>query len=112
VYRSERIPSLYAANVWIVPDTDRDSVLDTADNCSSIPNANQRDTDNDGYGNSCDADFNNDGVVEFADYLYLGERWQSADANADLDGDGVVSWSDLQVLIDSFFGAPGPSGVR
>ena len=112
VYRSERIPSLYGATVHIIPDSDLDGVIDTADNCAFIPNSNQRDTDNDGYGSVCDADFNNDGVVEFADYLYLGSLWQSADANADLDGDGLVSWGDLQILINTFLVAPGPSGTR
>jgi arylsulfate sulfotransferase len=112
VYRSERIPSLYPANVFIIPDSDSDSVPDTFDNCAFVPNADQRDTDNDGFGSICDADFNNDGVIEYADYLYLGQRWQTADANADLDGDGLVTWGDLLILFNAFSGAPGPSGVR
>jgi arylsulfate sulfotransferase len=111
VYRSERIPSLYAQNVQIVPDSDRDGVLDNTDNCTLTANANQRDTDGDGFGSACDPDLNNDGVVEWVDYFYYTVLWQSADANADLDGDGVVTWPDLQVLVDKFFGAPGPSGV-
>ena len=59
----------------------------------------------------CDADFNNDGVIEYADYLYLGTRWMTADANADLDGDGVVSWGDLLILFNTFYSSPGPSGL-
>ena len=111
VYRSERIPSLYAQNVQIVPDSDGDGVLDNADNCTAVANANQRDTDGDGFGSACDPDLNNDGVVEWVDYFYYTVLWQSADANADLDGDGVVTWPDLQIMVDKFFGAPGPSGV-
>ena len=112
VYRSERIPSLYPASVYIIPDSDGDGVPDTFDNCAFIPNANQRDTDQDGYGSICDADFTNDGIVDYADYLYIAARWQSADANADLDGDGVVYWSDLQILVNTLFAAPGPSGLH
>jgi arylsulfate sulfotransferase len=112
VYRSERIPSLYGANVHIIPDSDLDGVIDSIDNCAFIPNANQRDADNDGYGSVCDADFTNDGVVEYADYSYIVAKWQTADAVADLDGDGLVSWTDLQILVDSLAKAPGPSGLR
>ncbi len=112
VYRSERIPSLYGADVLIVPDSDGDGVIDTWDNCTLTSNPDQRDTDGDGYGSICDPDLNNDGVVEYADYLLLGWKWQSADANTDLDGDGLVSWGDLLILFNRFFGAPGPSGVH
>ena len=112
VYRSERIPSLYGADVVIVLDSDGDGVLDNIDNCTLTPNADQRDADGDGYGSICDPDLNNDGVVEYADYYLLGWKWLTADANADLDGDGLVSWTDLLILYNRFFGAPGPSGVH
>ena len=37
------------------------------DNCTLLENADQRDTDGDGFGNICDGDFNNDGVVNIPD---------------------------------------------
>src|SRR5688500_1997304 len=38
-------------------DSDGDSVVDAFDNCTAVANANQLDSDGDGYGNACDADF-------------------------------------------------------
>jgi len=74
-YRS--VPYLSWMNVWIGDplmvrgwpalagnDIDGDGVPNASDNCLDLPNANQRDTDGDGYGNLCDADLNNDGIVK------------------------------------------------
>ncbi|MHA8057866.1 T9SS type B sorting domain-containing protein [Aquirufa nivalisilvae] len=44
-----------------VTDTDGDGVIDFEDNCPSTYNPNQLDTDNDGLGNVCDDDLDNDG---------------------------------------------------
>ncbi|MEM6638361.1 MAG: FG-GAP repeat protein [Pseudomonadota bacterium] len=48
-------------------DTDQDEVDYALDNCSEVPNTDQRDTDGDGFGNACDADLNNDCVVNVID---------------------------------------------
>ena len=48
-------------------DMDMDNVLDSIDNCTSIANTNQRDTDGDGMGDACDDDDDNDGVVDSLD---------------------------------------------
>lgn len=111
IYRSEKIPTLYASNVRMFFDSDHDGLLDNVDNCTLVANPDQRDTDHDGFGNACDPDLNNDGVVDYNDGLIFVERFQSSDADADFDGDGVVTWPDLQILIDRFFTAPGPSGI-
>ncbi|MFY9159257.1 gliding motility-associated C-terminal domain-containing protein [Aquirufa ecclesiirivi] len=42
-------------------DTDGDGLVDFEDNCPSTYNPNQLDTDNDGLGNVCDDDLDNDG---------------------------------------------------
>ena len=44
-------------------DTDSDTVFDWFDNCRLVPNTDQTDSDNDGCGNACDADVNQDGTV-------------------------------------------------
>ena len=48
-------------------DSDADGVPDSVDNCILVANPEQTDTDNDGFGNRCDADFNNDNVVNDLD---------------------------------------------
>jgi arylsulfate sulfotransferase len=111
IYRSDKIPTLYASNVRMFFDSDQDGVLDNLDNCTFVANVDQRDTDQDGFGNICDPDLNNDGVVDYNDGLIFVQRFQSSDADADFDGDGVVTWPDLQILIDRYFTAPGPSGI-
>jgi uncharacterized protein (TIGR03790 family) len=106
-------------------DRDGDAVADAEDNCSRIPNAAQRDTDGDGYGNACDADVNNDGLVttSWGSIFPLGERgdleWIALtvrsgvyDENHDLDGDGRVDALDLSLAHLALYQAPGPSGRR
>jgi hypothetical protein len=93
------------------PDSDGDEVPDQSDNCTLAPNPAQRDTDGDGFGNRCDADLNNDCVVNAADLGVLKSVFFSSDADADFNGDGVVNTADLGLLKAGFFGPPGPSAV-
>ena len=73
-------------------DTDADGISDTADNCIEVANSDQRDTDADGYGNRCDADLDNNLVVNFGDLgLFKGVFFKKAgdpgfDPDADFDG--------------------------
>ena len=48
-------------------DSDGDGVVDSNDNCLNVKNANQRDTDNDKFGNLCDGDLDNSGFVNSID---------------------------------------------
>jgi hypothetical protein len=60
-------------------DRDRDGVPDgigdACDDCTAVADAAQRDADADGYGNGCDPDLNNDGVVNFTDLAMLKARF-------------------------------------
>jgi hypothetical protein len=93
-------------------DTDGDGIPDAIDNCILVPNPDQRDTDGDGYGNACDADFDNNGIVNFADLAYFKSKFGTADPNADLDGNGIVNFADLAIFKPLFGKAPGQSGLR
>lgn len=52
-------------------DQDGDKLSDAQDNCPLIQNGDQRDSDNDGNGNQCDPDLNNDQHVDFIDLSLL-----------------------------------------
>ncbi len=100
-----------SVDVLNIVDSDGDGIGDDVDNCTLVPNADQRDTNGDGFGNICDADLSNDGVINAVDLGLLRLVFFTNDADADFDGDGVVNVVDLGVLRVSFFSAPGPSGV-
>jgi hypothetical protein len=93
------------------PDEDGDDVPDTIDNCTKVVNNEQRDSDNDGYGNFCDPDFDNSLNVDFADLAYMKSMFFTPDADADLNGDGTVDFADLAIQKAMFFQPPGPSGL-
>jgi hypothetical protein len=92
-------------------DVDGDGILDGADNCVEVANASQRDTDGDGIGNVCDADLNNDCIVNATDLGLLKSVFFTTDADADFNGDGAVNATDLGAMKSVFFGAPGPSSL-
>lgn len=87
-------------------DRDADGVIDALDNCLAHPNTDQRDTDRDGIGNRCDADVDNDGLVDLKDLRILLAHSSSRDA--DLDGDGHVNLEDLSIFFSLFRRPPGP----
>ncbi|MEM6639260.1 MAG: choice-of-anchor B family protein [Pseudomonadota bacterium] len=92
-------------------DGDQDGLDNDQDNCATVPNADQRDTDSDGFGNACDTDLNNDGTTNFVDLGQLRQVFFTDDANADFNGDGVVNVLDLGIMRQRFFQPPGPSGL-
>lgn len=93
-------------------DQDYDGVPDSVDNCLNVANPNQRDTNNDGYGNLCDPDLNNDGLVNNTDLNLMKAVFYTSNADADLNGDGYVNFGDLAILKSLFGKAPGPSGLK
>ncbi len=107
--------STFGRGIWQLPlggaDSDADGITDDADNCILTANANQRDTNGDGFGNLCDADLNDDCIVDVADFLIMRAVLGTDDADADLDGNGIVGRADLRLLLESRQSPPGPSGI-
>ena len=97
-------------------DRDGDGVVDNLDNCATVANPGQQNTNSavDGYGNRCDADLNNDGTVNLSDYSLFRAAFGGTDpltpaqADADFNSDNEVNLSDYSIF-RSFFGkVPGP----
>jgi hypothetical protein len=96
-------------------DADGDGWLDGEDNCSIDANADQRDTDSDGFGNLCDCDYDNNGLCDGPDHKIFGESFGKAvplaDPEADMDGDGIVDGNDFPLFGVGWGAPPGPSGL-
>jgi hypothetical protein len=116
----EAAPDVVSSVVTAVaPDSDDDGIADEDDNCTTVANAPQRDTDGDGIGNRCDADIRvpNDCVVNSLDLGTIKVAFFSSpgqpnwNPDADFNGDDAVNVVDLAVMKSQFFAPPGPSGV-
>ena len=67
-------------------DTDGDGVLDSADNCLTVSNPSQLDSDNDGQGDACDSDSDGDGLPDSWEQNAFGDLNQDGSDDADADG--------------------------
>jgi hypothetical protein len=133
-YRS--VPYLSWMTVWIgdplmlapslhlpTADRDGDGIADPSDNCLDLANPDQRDTDGDDYGNLCDGDLDNDGVVTTSwgvttppsargdvEEIQLTVQASGYVNHQDLDGDSDVDADDVSIASHRLFFPPGPSG--
>jgi hypothetical protein len=83
-----------ASSLSFADDTDVDGIDDSIDNCVSVSNTDQLDTDWDGIGNTCDADDDGDGVSDSSDVWPLDYRY-----SLDSDSDGLPdAYEDANIL--------------
>ncbi|NNM20814.1 MAG: hypothetical protein HKO55_06040, partial [Gammaproteobacteria bacterium] len=91
---------------------DLDGLGNVCDNCIEVDNPDQCDTNGDKFGNLCDADLDNNGIVNSFDLGIMREEFGKQGKNdADLDCDEVVNTFDLAIMRELFGTAPGPSGT-
>lgn len=92
-------------------DVDGDGVGNNLDNCTTSYNPAQTDTNDDGYGNTCDPDLTGDLVINAQDLGAMRLVFFTNNADADLNVDGQVNTQDLGIMRNMFFGTPGPSEI-
>ena len=97
-----------------------DTVGDACDICTIVANADQRDTDIDGFGNTCYADLDNNNLVNLTDFvIFRGEFGKTVTGlppftvtdHADLNGDNIINLTDFVLFRGMFGSPPGPSGL-
>jgi len=118
------VPHVMASTTWspdsdsdgivdsVDPNDDNDGFLDVDDNCTLVANDGQQDIDGDNYGNACDADFNNDGIVNSLDTgLFKVDFFTTGPQVTDLNSDNIVNSLDLGLFKKRMAAPPGPSGL-
>ena len=91
-------------------DSDGDGVFDTADNCVNVSNADQADHDNDGQGNVCDPDDDNDTLPDTYEVANNLNPLNAADAGQDADNDGFSNLEEFQAGTNPQDPASNPGG--
>lgn len=113
-----------STKVDAVSDVDGDGVVDELDNCLLVPNGPalgtglcvaQEDADQDGYGNPCDTDVDNDGATGLSDVNLVAQAYALPfDAAMDINCDGLAGGIDdvtTTLGAATTYALPGPSGL-
>ena len=101
----------------VLPDHDADGIPNAFDRCLLVADPAGRDTDRDGFGEACDADYDANGHVDERDAQIL-EPWLGSACDApgfptelDADGDCAIGDFESELLASQLDGRPGPSGI-
>ena len=98
-------------------DADGDGVENAFDNCSTKSNSSQKDLDHDGCGDTCDADFDQNGTCGLTDFGILKSAFTKSvgqvgyNAAADMDCNGAIGLTDFGLFKSEFSTTAGPSGI-
>jgi hypothetical protein len=100
----------------IALDTDVDAIADSADNCQTVANPTQCDSDGDSFGNHCDGDLNNNNAVNALDYILFRAQLQQPSVaptynQADFNCNSIVNALDYILFRQLIGSPPGPSGL-
>ena len=98
--------TLYAQWSATTFDADGDGILDDADNCPLVSNADQADTDSDGTGDACSDDNDGDGVLDGADNCPLVSNADQVDTDSDGTGDACSDDADGDGTLDDADNCP------
>lgn len=109
----------FALARYLPGDKDDDGVIDSSDNCPSVANANQTNTDEafmspliaDALGDACDSDDDGDGVLDKKDAFPLNPA-ESNDNDGDGDGDNADPDDDNDCVLDEADSFPFDANVR
>ncbi len=100
----------------IALDTDVDAIADSTDNCQTVANPTQCDSDGDSFGNHCDGDLNNNNAVNALDYILFRAQLQQPSVaptynQADFNCNSIVNALDYILFRQLIGSPPGPSGL-
>lgn len=117
-------PTVYVDASWSAggrpaggePDADGDGIPNSFDACLTTADANAVDSNADGFGNACDADYDGDGRVGASDEARLDRALGTTCADAayeyalDRDSDCAIGATERDLVAAQQGGPPGPSG--
>jgi len=87
-------------------DSDQDGINDDLDNCPTVYNPDQADSNQDGVGDACTAACPSLYIIDridFHDFAVLAQAWQQEGSSpADLNKDGAVDYPDLAILMQQW----------
>lgn len=81
-------------------DIDEDGLANASDNCPLASNADQLDTDGDGFGDACDDDRDNDGIPNAVDNCKLVANANQLNTDNDFTGDACDENDDGDYFLD------------